>query len=71
MDGGRFLRPAAYLDTLAAAHAETGYFRGAADFQREAMRMLPPGDPELAPYSMRLKSYEENKPYHEGFDGEN
>jgi hypothetical protein len=70
MDGARILRPAAYLDTLAAAHAETGYFGGAADFQRKAMRMLPPGDPDLASYSIRLKSYEENKPYREGSDEE-
>ena len=71
MDGARFLRPADYLDTLAAAHAETGYFDGAADFQRKAMRLLPPGDPDLAPYSVRLKSYEENKPYRERSDEEN
>jgi tetratricopeptide (TPR) repeat protein len=61
---------AAYLDTLAAAHAETGYFGAAADFQRKAMRMLPPGDSELVPYSIRLKSYEGNKPYREGSDKE-
>jgi hypothetical protein len=57
---------AAYLDTLAAAHAEAGNFGGAADFQRKAIRMLPPGDPALAPYSIRLKSYEGNQRYREG-----
>jgi tetratricopeptide (TPR) repeat protein len=70
MAWSRNLRPAAYLDTLAAAHAETGYFGGAADFQRKAMRMLPRGDPDLAPYRIRLNSYEENKPYREGPDEE-
>jgi hypothetical protein len=28
--------------------------------------MLPPGDSDLAPYSIRLKSYEGNQPYREG-----
>lgn len=55
----------AYLDTLAAAHAEAGDFKAAAEAQRKAIGLLPPGDPRSEPYRGRLELYERHRPYHE------
>jgi tetratricopeptide (TPR) repeat protein len=58
-------RIAAYVDTLAAAHAEAGDFKAAAEEQRETVGLLPPGDPRSEPYRNRLGMYETHKPYRE------
>jgi tetratricopeptide (TPR) repeat protein len=56
---------AAYVDTLAAAHAEAGDFEAAAESERQAIAMLPQGDAESAPYRLRLEMYKAKKPYRE------
>ena len=57
---------AAWLDTLAAAHAEAGDFPSAVRWQLEAIAKLPPGDPTRSGFVDRLQLYESNKPYHDG-----
>jgi eukaryotic-like serine/threonine-protein kinase len=57
-----------YLDTLAAAYAETGQFTDAVLAQKEAIALL--NDEQLKrDYGFRLKLYESNFPYHDGDDG--
>jgi tetratricopeptide (TPR) repeat protein len=56
---------AAFVDTLAAAHAEAGDFEAAVEQQREAVRMLLPGDAQAESYRSRLGTYEAHRPYHE------
>jgi WD40 repeat protein len=57
-------RNASYLDTLAAAHAETGQFAKAISIQQEAIALAQSeqGKRDLA---SRLKLYEKNSPYRE------
>jgi tRNA A-37 threonylcarbamoyl transferase component Bud32 len=52
---------AAYLDTLAAAYAETQQFAKAAAVQQEAIGLLH-GEAEKKDYDTRLKLYQANKP---------
>ncbi len=52
-----------HLDTLAAAHAEAGDFETAVEVQREAIGMLPPGDPNAKGYRERQEAYKASKPY--------
>jgi len=55
-------RNAAFLDTLAAAHAESGDFEKAAAIQNEAIALLT--DANSKPdYTSRLKLYQANTPY--------
>ena len=54
------------LDTLAAAHAETGQFERAVEIQKEAIRLAQEaGHPEenLDDYRERLQLYEIHRPY--------
>jgi hypothetical protein len=51
------------LDTLAAAFAETCDFKAAVETQREAMALLPKGDPSETSYRDRLEGYESQKPF--------
>jgi hypothetical protein len=51
------------LDTLAAAFAEAGDFKAAVETQREAMALLPKGDPSETSYRDRLEGYESQKPF--------
>ena len=51
-----------YLDTLAAAYAETGQFTKAISIQHEAMALLQ-NDDEKKGLASRLKLYESNSPY--------
>ena len=53
---------ASYLDTLAAAYAETGQFEKAVTAQQEAIALLQT-DEEKTDYQSRLKLYETNAPY--------
>jgi serine/threonine protein kinase len=53
----------AFLDTLAAAYAETGQFDKSVLTEREAIALLP-SDAERKDYRVRLALYESNKPYH-------
>jgi len=53
-----------FLDTLAAAYAETHQFDKAAATEREATGLLQTG-PEKKDYVSRLNLYLANKPYHE------
>jgi tetratricopeptide (TPR) repeat protein len=57
---------ASFLDTLAAAYAETGDYPSAVRWQREAIAKLSPDDPTRAEFSDRLQLYESNKPYRDG-----
>jgi TPR repeat protein len=52
-----------FLDTLAAAYAETGQFSNAVEVQREAIRRLQSQRDKLAGYDARLKLYESGIPY--------
>jgi tetratricopeptide (TPR) repeat protein len=51
-----------YLDTLAAAYAETGQFEQAVQVQKEAMSLLK-SEAVRKMYASRLKLYESNTPY--------
>jgi Flp pilus assembly protein TadD len=55
---------ASYLDTLAAAYAESGDFVKAVTVQTEAMALLDK-EIEKKDYASRLKLYESGSPYHE------
>lgn len=57
-----------YLDTLAAAYAETGDFEKASGYQEQAINSLPPDatEEEHKDFEMRLKLYRvDKKPYRE------
>jgi tetratricopeptide (TPR) repeat protein len=56
---------ASFLDTLAAAYAETGDYTAAVRWQREAIAKLSAGDPTRSEFSDRLQLYGSNKPYRE------
>jgi hypothetical protein len=59
---------AEYIDTLAAAYAETGDFDSAVEFQKKAMSLLVRGEApeqERSDYEARLKLYQSGKPYRE------
>ncbi len=61
-------RTAAYLDTLAAAHAETGNFEAAIAAQQEALRVLvksPQTRAMGAGMAQRLQSYRDGQAFHE------
>jgi hypothetical protein len=51
------------LDTLAAALAESGDFRAAAETERTALRCLPPRATDVPDYQKRLALYESGKPF--------
>lgn len=57
-------RPA-FMDTLAAALAETGDFRRAAQTQRQAMSLASPEVIARGGYEARLRLYESGQPYHQ------
>lgn len=61
------LRTPAYLDTLAAAYAETGRFEKAVDAQLESMTALPAStsDQVRAAFRARLDVYRAGEAYHE------
>ena len=52
-----------YLNTLAAACAESGDFDAAVKWQMKAIELLP-DEKEKEDYRTRLKLYQEKKPYH-------
>jgi tetratricopeptide (TPR) repeat protein len=52
-----------WIDTLAAAYAETGDFQQAVKWQQKALSMAP--DDEKEDYRSRLDLYKSGKPYHE------
>jgi tetratricopeptide (TPR) repeat protein len=52
-----------YVDTLAAAYAETRDFDAAVKWQTKAIDLLA-NEGEKEEYGTRLKLYQENKPYH-------
>jgi tetratricopeptide (TPR) repeat protein len=53
------------VDTLAAAHAESGDFDSAVKWQDKALRLLPDEDTWKKAYGARLELYRSRKPYHE------
>jgi serine/threonine protein kinase/Tfp pilus assembly protein PilF len=57
---------ASYVDTLAAAYAETGDFNSAVKWQKEAINLLTKKEPAeyQAGFEERLKLYQSGKPYH-------
>ena len=57
-------KTSSYLDTLAAAYAETGQFDKAIGAQKEAITLLKTEE-EKQDYTSRLKLYESNTPYRE------
>jgi tetratricopeptide (TPR) repeat protein len=60
-------KKAQYVDTLAAAYAETGDFESAVKWQKKAISLLTKEDPAEWPaeFDGRLKLYESGKPYRE------
>jgi tetratricopeptide (TPR) repeat protein len=60
-------KKAQYVDTLAAAYAETGDFDSAVKWQKKAISLLTKEDPAEWPaeFDGRLKLYESGKPYRE------
>jgi Flp pilus assembly protein TadD len=54
-----------YIDSLAAAEAESGDFENAVKHQKQALDMAGPADPERAEASQRLALYEKKQPYHQ------
>jgi TPR repeat protein len=59
-------RSPAYLDTLAAAYAETGKFDKAVETQREALALAPQNSEELvAELQTHLQSFEAGEPWRE------
>ncbi len=60
------VRTPAYLDTLAAAYAETGKFEQAVATQQEAIAMAPPDETELVQeLKTHLAAFEAGKPWRE------
>ena len=57
-------RSARFLDTLAAAYAESGEFEKAVSTQKEAIALLQ-DEAHKKDFATRLKLYESNSPYHE------
>lgn len=55
-------KDSAFLDTLAAAYAETGDFESAIEWQEKAIKAAP--KKLKAGYTERLERYKSNKPYH-------
>ncbi|MCP4707218.1 MAG: tetratricopeptide repeat protein, partial [Planctomycetes bacterium] len=56
-----------YLDTLAAAYAETKDFTAAVKWQQKAIELLPGNEPpeSRAEYEARIKLYQAGQPFHE------
>jgi Tetratricopeptide repeat len=54
-----------YIDTLAAAYAETGDFERAVKFQEQALGMVGPENPRRQKMESRLALYRDHKPYRE------
>jgi len=62
-------KDAGILDTLAAAHAESGNFDQAISVERDAIALLKEG-PASRRFALRLELYKAGKPYHQAEDGE-
>ena len=60
--GGEYF---AWLDTLAAAHAEAGDFDAAIKVQNKAIEMNPKDEEFVAAAKQRLALYQDHKPYRE------
>lgn len=54
-----------FLDTLAAAYAELGYFGQAIDWQRKAVEHLDKSHPHRKDFAARMALYKGNQPYRE------
>lgn len=54
-----------FADTLAAAFAAAGDYKSAVDIQKRVIAATPKNDPLLELLNLRLKQYEEGKPYRE------
>jgi tetratricopeptide (TPR) repeat protein len=54
-----------YIDTLAAAYAETGDFDRAVKYQEQALKMAPEQNEQLQEAKQRLELYKQRKPYRE------
>jgi tetratricopeptide (TPR) repeat protein len=54
-----------YIDTLAAAYAETGDFAQAIQYQQKALELIPASDPYLKRAKDRLSLYRKGEPYRE------
>ena len=54
-----------YLDTLAAAYAETGDFEKAVEMEKRAVGLSTPGSSEREEKESRLRLYQERKPFRE------
>ena len=51
------------IDTLAAAYAEAGDFKRAAEFETKAIALMKPGSDTMKEASARLELYEHRRPY--------
>jgi tetratricopeptide (TPR) repeat protein len=58
-------KPWAYIDTLAAAYAETGDFDQAVKYQSQALKIAPPENELVQGAKQRLELYKQHKPYRE------
>jgi tetratricopeptide (TPR) repeat protein len=54
-----------YIDTLAAAYAETGDFKQAVQYEEKSIALAGPQGHELGPSQERLALYRDGKPYRE------
>ena len=59
-----------YVDTLAAAYAESGNFTEAANYQKLALRAAKGPPPVIEEAKKRLSLYEQHKPYREEIAGQ-
>jgi len=55
-----------WIDTLAAAYAETGNFEQAVRYEKQAMSMDDVRENDRSKMQGRLLLYEQHQPYHEG-----
>jgi len=54
-----------YVESVAAAYAESGDFKHAVEWQTKAIDLLSEGDKQKSDYQSRLELYQQKKPFHQ------